>query len=263
MTVYRIGWKGPEIERIQIKLKELGHYQGSLDGDFGGGTLRAVKAYQRYRGLKVDGIVGPETWASLFDGEPMSTPAIIGEPLVTKGLALTGSFETGRMPPECFAGLSGDFDGQGISFGALQWNFGKGSLQPLLLEMNTQYESILRDVFDEEYQTLLHVLEDLDKPAQMKWARSITSLSIPPSRNLLRKEAGSGRASRSTRSSRMSAIQRNPNSPVSQSASLWIDPGGEVVIRRSGICCSKRSWHADTAARTQGLAGSEKENALL
>lgn len=173
MTVYRIGWKGPEIERIQIRLKELGHYLGPIDGDFGGGTLKAVKAYQRTRGLTVDGMVGPVTWGSLFDGEQMPTPAILGEPLVKKCLALTGSFETGAMPPECFAGLTGDFDKQGISFGVLQWNFGQRSLQPLILEMNAQYGELMRDIFDEQYQTLMEVLIEYNHRAQMRWARSI------------------------------------------------------------------------------------------
>lgn len=44
--------------------------------------------------------------------------------LATKLLKLTGSFEGG--------GLAGDFDGQILSFGPLQWNLGQGTLQPLL-----------------------------------------------------------------------------------------------------------------------------------
>jgi peptidoglycan hydrolase-like protein with peptidoglycan-binding domain len=36
------------------------------DGRFGPGTEKAVKAYQLAHGLKIDGVVGPETWTSLF-----------------------------------------------------------------------------------------------------------------------------------------------------------------------------------------------------
>jgi hypothetical protein len=50
-------------------------------------------------------------------------------PLAGRSLALTGSFETGKLPPDCFSALAGDFDGQGLSFGALQWNIEQGSLQ--------------------------------------------------------------------------------------------------------------------------------------
>ena len=56
-------------------------------------------------------------------------------PLPGRCLALTGSFETGKLPPSCFSALTGDFDGQGLSFGALQWNIGQGSLQPLFRQM--------------------------------------------------------------------------------------------------------------------------------
>src|SRR5262245_15753274 len=42
---------------------------------------------------------------------------------------VTGTFENSGDPYE---GVSGDFDGQGISCGVLQWNIGQGSLQPLV-----------------------------------------------------------------------------------------------------------------------------------
>ena len=38
----------------------------------------------------------------------------------------------------CALPISGNFDGQGLSFGFLQWNFGRGTLQPLLVEMQKQ-----------------------------------------------------------------------------------------------------------------------------
>ncbi len=42
---------------------------------------------------------------------------------------VTGAFENSGDPYE---GVSGDFDGQGISCGVLQWNIGQNSLQPLV-----------------------------------------------------------------------------------------------------------------------------------
>lgn len=42
---------------------------------------------------------------------------------------ITGRFENSGDPYE---GVSGDFDGQGISCGVLQWNIGQNSLQPLV-----------------------------------------------------------------------------------------------------------------------------------
>lgn len=44
---------------------------------------------------------------------------------------LIGRFENGAEP---YIGATGDFDGQGISCGVLQWNIGQGSLQPMIQE---------------------------------------------------------------------------------------------------------------------------------
>ncbi len=49
MPEYRRGAKGPEVERIQVRLKELGKYRGPIDGDFGGGTESDVEAPARGR----------------------------------------------------------------------------------------------------------------------------------------------------------------------------------------------------------------------
>lgn len=45
-------------------------------------------------------------------------------------VAMTSQFETGGAG---YAGVSGDFDGMGLSCGVLQWNIGSHSLQPLVL----------------------------------------------------------------------------------------------------------------------------------
>jgi peptidoglycan hydrolase-like protein with peptidoglycan-binding domain len=45
-------------------LTSLG-YGAAADGIFGSRTERAVKAFQRAKGLGVDGIVGPATYAKL------------------------------------------------------------------------------------------------------------------------------------------------------------------------------------------------------
>ncbi len=172
MALYRNGSKGAEVKQIQAGLEKLGHYLGPIDGDFGGGTEGAVKAFQRANNLKPDGIVGSMTWAALFSQKEIPAPVILKESLAYRCLALTGAFETSRPVPECFAGLSGNFDGQGISFGALQWNLGQGSLQPLLEEMNQKYPSVLKDIFDASCPVLLAMLQE-SKQEQLAWASSI------------------------------------------------------------------------------------------
>ncbi len=81
VAFYHCGTSGPEVGIIQAKLKEKGTYNGPIDGDFGGGTESAVKAFQRSAGLAADGVVGILTWDKLFGGESrVKEPAIRIEP---------------------------------------------------------------------------------------------------------------------------------------------------------------------------------------
>ncbi len=99
MPSYDLHSHGAEVSRIQTALRALGLYDGPVDGDFGGGTLAAVKAFQRSKGLQVDGVVGPDTWAALLPGSAIPSPAILEQPLPYRCLALTGSFETRHGSP--------------------------------------------------------------------------------------------------------------------------------------------------------------------
>lgn len=56
----RKGMKGDDVMKMQ---KALGI---AADGDFGFGTLTAVKKWQKRNGLTADGIVGPKTQAKMF-----------------------------------------------------------------------------------------------------------------------------------------------------------------------------------------------------
>lgn len=62
------GNKGGIVKSLQILLIGYGYSCGRFgaDGDFGSGTLAAVKKYQKNKGLTVDGIVGPTTWKKLL-----------------------------------------------------------------------------------------------------------------------------------------------------------------------------------------------------
>lgn len=46
---------------IQQRLKDLGYYNGEIDGDMNWQTVQAIKDFQFDYGITVDGIVGPET----------------------------------------------------------------------------------------------------------------------------------------------------------------------------------------------------------
>lgn len=61
----RTGSGGDAVKKLQARLKQLGFDPGPLDGDFGPQTVAAVRKFQADRGIRVDGIVGPETWGKL------------------------------------------------------------------------------------------------------------------------------------------------------------------------------------------------------
>ena len=50
---------------VQLALQKAGFYKGSIDGKVGLKTKKAIEAFQREKGLKADGKVGPKTWAEL------------------------------------------------------------------------------------------------------------------------------------------------------------------------------------------------------
>ena len=64
----RRGDKNDAVRECQGILARLGYDLGrcGIDGDFGKCTEAAVRKYQKERGLTVDGIVGPKTWAALM-----------------------------------------------------------------------------------------------------------------------------------------------------------------------------------------------------
>ena len=65
------GSSGTAVRELQFYLYLMSAYESSIpavsiDGSFGAATENAVRAYQRFAGLNVDGIVGRSTWESLY-----------------------------------------------------------------------------------------------------------------------------------------------------------------------------------------------------
>lgn len=75
----RYGDQGADVLVLQTKLKDLGYFQGLLDGKFGDTTWTAVWKFQNANKLTADGIAGAQTLALLGLGKPVpittSTPA--------------------------------------------------------------------------------------------------------------------------------------------------------------------------------------------
>lgn len=68
VSVLKKGAKGSQVKAMQALLIGYGYSCGNsgVDGSFGGATDKALRAYQKDKGLAVDGSCGPATWRSLL-----------------------------------------------------------------------------------------------------------------------------------------------------------------------------------------------------
>lgn len=85
LGVLTVGASGDEVTRLQQRLKDLGYLSGKVDGKFGGGTKRAVIAFQRRNGLDTDGAAGEKTLEKLYSEEAVPAPEETGPTDVLAG----------------------------------------------------------------------------------------------------------------------------------------------------------------------------------
>lgn len=82
------GSEGEDVFWLQMKLKELGYYNGSVTGGYYSGTKDAVKAFQKDHGLKNDGVAGKATLQKLYETALATpTPAPTAAPIPTPDVA--------------------------------------------------------------------------------------------------------------------------------------------------------------------------------
>lgn len=72
------GMNGDGVRALQKQLKKLGYYNGTVDGDYGSGTVTAVMAFQQNNGLKADGIAGNATLNKLYADDVVKANGTIG-----------------------------------------------------------------------------------------------------------------------------------------------------------------------------------------
>lgn len=97
------GSKGEYVTLLQTKLANKGYSVGAcgIDGDFGSATLAAVKQFQKDNGLKVDGIVGKNTWAALEQNTSVQYYSVIVSHLTeSQAKALAGMYNTAEIEKE-------------------------------------------------------------------------------------------------------------------------------------------------------------------
>ena len=107
------GDQGSDVAEIQSQLSSLGYYGGNIDGDFGSATMMAVKAFQRDRGLEVDGVVGAQTYRALV-GRDLAVSRSSGSTSLVRRIVQTSLRYRGV--PYVFGGTSPDgFDCSGFT----------------------------------------------------------------------------------------------------------------------------------------------------
>ncbi|MBN3909507.1 MAG: peptidoglycan-binding protein [Nostoc sp. NMS1] len=81
-SVLKYGSRKSDVQRLQTQLKQLGYYNGVVDGQYNASTEIAVTKFQKAKGLKVDGIAGLATRRSL-QAALVAKNQIVTSPIVT------------------------------------------------------------------------------------------------------------------------------------------------------------------------------------
>lgn len=167
------GSTGDAVYALQSNLTTLGYDTYGVDGDFGPNTYNAVVSFQSAHGLTANGIVDAITQNAITQALKNYTPAPSGtssyQTALNKAINITMHYEGSG-----YAAISGNFDGQGLSLGALQWCIGQGSLQPLLRRMDNEDNALARQIFGAQYDSFHNMLCS-SLSAQISWAYSINS----------------------------------------------------------------------------------------
>ena len=103
----RAGASGEAVRDVQRRLRDAGYgVPADEDGHFGDGSVAALRAFQEARGLRIDGICGPQTWGALVEagyalGDRLlyhRSPMLRGDDVATLQRRLSAlGFDTGRV----------------------------------------------------------------------------------------------------------------------------------------------------------------------
>lgn len=88
--VLRKGDEGADVAILQRKLKEMGLYEGRIDGIFGKMTREAVVQLQKNNGLKADGVCGEKTLALLPPDNMLSRMDVSREDIIQLAYLING-----------------------------------------------------------------------------------------------------------------------------------------------------------------------------
>ena len=153
--------KGHLVSRLQRVLSGGGFYSGIVDGDYGGGTERAVSASQQAAGLPETGRADDVTWKRVMHADI--------PPLFERCLQLTA-----RIEGHGFTMVAGNFDGAGLTWGIIGFTLKGGELTAIIREVFTSNPAAVQRAFGDRTEELMSMLAANWK-TQLAWADSISS----------------------------------------------------------------------------------------
>jgi len=159
-TICARGVHGACVETLQQGLSRRGLYTGLLDGLYGGGTEKAVRAHQIGENLPPTGVADEVTWISATD-LPIPT-------LAQRCLQLTAAIEG-----HGYGMVAGNFDGAGLTWGIIGFTLKYGDLRNVLLTVQRQYPEAITDAFGPLANELLDKIVS-DFSEALVWADSIS-----------------------------------------------------------------------------------------
>ena len=91
----RRGASGPQVEAAQCLLRQQHRYDGQVHGRFDVSTVRAVRAFQRDRGIRASGATTAPTWTALLAAgrTPVVKRGSVGDPVRRVQRALTAALD--------------------------------------------------------------------------------------------------------------------------------------------------------------------------
>ena len=159
-VLFARGARGELVKRAQRRLRAGGFDPQGIDGDYGGTTRKAVRAFQRANRLPVTGEVDVAGWRKLV-GPPIPS-------VRDRSLQLTAAFEG-----HDFTLAQGNFDGAGITWGIIGFTLKHGELSKLVLDIHGSRPALVRRAFGDRTGELVAVLRS-SKAKQLAFADSIS-----------------------------------------------------------------------------------------
>ena len=155
--------RGELVRRLQEKLAQKGFEPGTIDGLFGNGTARAVKAWQKDNGRAETGNVSQDDWQAITDeGVPS---------LFERCLQVTAAFEG-----HGFGLCKGNFDGALLTWGVIGFTLLHGEIQAIVEEIDQVDPDLVGRAFGDLEESLREGLAmETGSPRQVEWVNAISA----------------------------------------------------------------------------------------